>query len=68
VGITGLTNEEQLDLFSGNDGHERLEVSEMTADTIRSRYGIESLRKGREIKAGEKEQLRMKMKNANYIE
>jgi DNA polymerase-4 len=68
VGITGLTNEEQLDLFAGNDGQERLEVSEMTADTIRSRYGIESLRKGREIKAGEKVQSKMKMKDANYIE
>jgi nucleotidyltransferase/DNA polymerase involved in DNA repair len=60
VGISGLTNEVQTDLFSGNDGQERLEVSEITADTIRSRFGIESLKKGREIKSGDKHSLRMK--------
>ncbi|HEX2957985.1 MAG TPA: DNA polymerase IV, partial [Chitinispirillaceae bacterium] len=60
VGITGLTNEVQTDLFADSDGQERLEVSEMTADTIRSRFGLDSLRKGREIKASEKNNLKLK--------
>ncbi|MBN1601895.1 MAG: DNA polymerase IV [Chitinispirillaceae bacterium] len=65
VGLTGLTNEVQEDLFSGSDGQQRLEVSEVTADTIRSRFGFESLKKGREIKPGEKLPLRMKKENSN---
>jgi DNA polymerase-4 len=60
VGITNLTNEVQTDLFSASDGQERLETSEMTADTIRSRYGIESLRKGREIQSGDKNNVKPK--------
>jgi DNA polymerase-4 len=60
VGITNLTNEVQTDLFSGSDGQERLETSEMTADTIRSRFGIESLRKGREIKTVDKHNPKLK--------
>jgi nucleotidyltransferase/DNA polymerase involved in DNA repair len=60
VGITNLTNEVQTDLFSGSDGQERLETSEITADTIRSRFGIESLRKGRELKMFDKDNLKPK--------
>lgn len=60
VGITNLTNEVQTDLFSECGGQERLETSEVTADTIRSRFGTESLRKGREIKAVDKNDLKLK--------
>jgi nucleotidyltransferase/DNA polymerase involved in DNA repair len=65
VGITGLTNEVQEDLFRGSDGLQQLEISEIAADTIRSRFGIESLKKAREIRSGEKCPLRMKKENGN---
>jgi DNA polymerase-4 len=54
VGLTNLACEVQTDLFSQSDGGERLETSEITADSIRGRFGTDALVKGRELQPGSK--------------
>ena len=49
VGITGLDSEFQTDLFSNQNGEESWEKSEQVLDSIRTRFGEESISKGLEI-------------------
>lgn len=48
IGITGLDNESQIDLFEAGKGHV-LEISEQTVDSIIARFGPEVIGKGKEI-------------------
>jgi len=49
VGITGLDNDSQTDLFADMNGYETWEKSEQVLDSIKERFGSDIIKKGLEL-------------------
>ncbi len=49
IGLTGLKSEFQTDLFSNQNGNDAWEKSEQVLDTIKAKFGTDSISKGLEL-------------------